>query len=102
MELQGPADLVIEIVSRDSNKRDKKDKYREYEQGGVREYWIIDPIRQTADFSLLGVNHQYRRIAEDSEGVIRSVILPGVWLKVGWLWQNPLPGIATVLKQWGI
>jgi hypothetical protein len=32
--LDGPADLVVEIISRDSRARDRGDKFYEYEQGG--------------------------------------------------------------------
>jgi len=40
--LLGPADLVIEIVSESSVERDRQDKFREYEQAGVHEYWLFD------------------------------------------------------------
>ena len=41
--IQGPPDLVVEIVSGDRRKRDYKDKKDNYEAHGVKEYWIIDP-----------------------------------------------------------
>jgi Uma2 family endonuclease len=44
--LDGPADLVVEIISRDSRARDRGDKFYEYEQGGVREYWLLDDLRR--------------------------------------------------------
>jgi Uma2 family endonuclease len=42
-ELNGPADLAIEVISDDSVTRDKDDKFYEYQAAGVKEYWIIDP-----------------------------------------------------------
>lgn len=39
----GPADICIEIVSPESVTRDRGEKFSEYEQAGVTEYWIIDP-----------------------------------------------------------
>jgi len=48
--LQGPADLVIEVISPGSQSLDRGDKFYEYENGGVREYWLIDPIRRRAEF----------------------------------------------------
>ena len=99
MELQGPADLVIEIVSPSSRKTDRKDKFREYETGGVREYWIIDPIRKSADFFLLGPDHRYHSIPLDHAGVFRSVVLSGVWLRLQWLWPR-LPPVPTILREW--
>jgi Uma2 family endonuclease len=41
--LKGGPDLTIEIFSPGTARRDKKDKFRLYEQFGVREYWMIDP-----------------------------------------------------------
>lgn len=38
----GVPDLIIEIVSPTSQRRDRFDKFRLYERVGVREYWISD------------------------------------------------------------
>lgn len=46
----GAADLVIEVVSPESLVRDTQEKFEEYETAGVKEYWIIDYNRRTADF----------------------------------------------------
>ncbi len=42
-DLRGAPDLVIEVLSPGTARRDKKDKFSLYEKHGVREYWIIDP-----------------------------------------------------------
>src|SRR5262245_39068157 len=39
-ELNGAADLAIEVISDESVGRDRGDKFYEYQEGGVREYWI--------------------------------------------------------------
>jgi Uma2 family endonuclease len=39
----GAPDMVIEIVSAKSSKRDTKDKFEIYQEHGVREYWIVNP-----------------------------------------------------------
>ena len=41
--LQGPPDLVIEILSPSTRSRDKRLKRDLYERVGVLEYWIVDP-----------------------------------------------------------
>src|SRR5262249_12385845 len=41
--LKGAPDLVVEIFSPGTVRRDKKDKFRLYEKHGVREYWMLDP-----------------------------------------------------------
>jgi Uma2 family endonuclease len=98
--LQGPADLVIEIISPDSRARDRGEKFYEYEQGGVREYWLIDPVRKQAEFYELSKNGVYRLTNVGAEGIFRSRVLKGLWLQVSWLWQAPLPPLMSVLKSW--
>lgn len=97
--LDGPADLVVEIVSPESIGRDRGDKYREYEQAGVPEYWLIDPDRQEAEFYRLDERGRYRLAMADDAGVYRSPIVSGFWLKVDWLWQDPLPNALTILRR---
>jgi len=96
--LDGAADLVVEIASPESGARDRGEKFYEYEAGGVREYWLVDPERQQAEFYGVGAEGRYRLIFAGSEGVFRSEVLPGFWLQVEWLWQQPLPPVLAVLR----
>ena len=100
--LEGAADLVIEIVSPESVLRDRGEKFAEYALGGVREYWLIDPQQRQADFYLLDARGRYRLTEPDAAGVYRSQALAGFWLKVEWLWQEPLPKILEVLREVGV
>lgn len=102
MYLDGPADLVVEVISAESRARDRGDKFYEYEQGGVREYWLIDPIRKQAEFYLLGDDNLYHPASIGEDDKFHSIVLRGLHLKVSWLWQEPLPTLLTVLKEWGI
>ena len=47
--VMGAADLVAEVISPESRRRDRIDKRDLYEQHGVREYWLIDPEAQTIE-----------------------------------------------------
>jgi Uma2 family endonuclease len=40
--LRGAPDLVVEVLSPGTARRDKKAKFDLYEKHGVREYWLID------------------------------------------------------------
>jgi Uma2 family endonuclease len=100
--VDGPADLVVEIISPDSVERDRIAKYREYEQGGVREYWLIDPLRDEAEFYQADPNARYRLAALEPDGRYHSAVLEGFRLDPAWLWQMPLPPTLTVLKEHGV
>jgi len=99
--LKGPADLVVEIVSPESVERDNETKYAEYAEGGVPEYWLIDPLEEKASFYQLDKSKQYHKVEPDSTGKYYSKVVSNFWLKVEWLWQQPLPEVAEVLLEVG-
>lgn len=100
--LEGAADLVVEIISPESRARDRGDKYYEYEEGGVPEYWLLDPLRKKAEFYHLGEDGNYGVMPVDENGIFRSRVFDGLWLKVDWLWQDPRPAVLQVVKEWGL
>jgi Uma2 family endonuclease len=100
--LEGPADLVVEIVSPESISRDRGRKFVEYESEGIPEYWLIDPIRQQAEFYRLGDDRHYHLALPDVEGIYHSLSVTGLWLRVDWLWQDPLPDELAVLRELGV
>ncbi len=97
--LKGAADLAIEIVSPESRLRDRLEKFAEYEQEGVPEYWVIDPDEYKADFFILK-QKRYQHKLPDKNGIYMSKMLKGFWFNVNWLWQKELPRLRTVLKEW--
>lgn len=92
----GPADICIEVVSPESVARDYGDKFAEYEEAGVREYWIIDPIRQRAQFNRLDEAGVYAAVSPDSSGQYHTPLLPKLILHVPTLWQEKLPGLFAI------
>jgi Uma2 family endonuclease len=98
---EGAPDLVVEVVSADSVRRDRVDKFQEYEQAGVQEYWIIDarPNRQQADFYERDDTGLFVPAELDQNGIFRSAVLPGFWLDVNWFWQEPVPNPQLLLAQ---
>jgi Uma2 family endonuclease len=99
--IDGPADLVVEIVSPESAARDWETKRAEYAAAGIPEYWVLDRDRQDAAFFQLGADGRYTRAAvgtdgtDGTDGVYHSKVLPGFWLRVEWLWQFPTPDLEA-------
>jgi Uma2 family endonuclease len=82
--IHGAPDLVIEVLSDRTRRRDEITKRKLYEQHGVDEYWIVDPV-----IDLVKVNRRdgktFMRVAEisvESGGTITTPLLPGFALDV--------------------
>jgi Uma2 family endonuclease len=99
--LDGPADLVVEVLSPESVGRDRGEKFFEYEKAGIPEYWLIDPATQRAEFYQIDAAGRYALIAPDAEGLYRSAQVEGFWLRVVWLWQETPPEVEDVLLEVG-
>lgn len=97
--LDGPADLVIEVISFESIGRDRGRKFIAYEAAGIPEYWLLDPEREVAEFYQLSDNGRYHLVQSADDGRYSSQVLPGFWLNANWLWQIPLPPVLDILRQ---
>ncbi|HEX6747134.1 MAG TPA: Uma2 family endonuclease [Longimicrobium sp.] len=100
--LDGPADLVIEVISASTRVVDRGEKFFEYEQAGVPEYWLIDPERKKVEAYRLGEDGTYEPVQTGDPPVLRSHSLPGMWIAVEWLWQQPMPRVTSVQREWGL
>jgi Uma2 family endonuclease len=96
--IKGPPDLAIEIVSPESIERDYGKKRRQYEQFGVREYWIIDEIKRKVPLLQLDGKGKYR-LAKPSRGKLHSIVLPGFWVRSAWFWPDSRPRKVDALNE---
>jgi len=101
MQFEGAPDLIVEVVSPDSQTRDRREKFLEYQQIGVREYWIIDPLVKGVEFYSLkrGKGYLAMPITDDQ---IHSIVLPGLFIRPEWFWQMRPPKVLGLLKQMGV
>jgi Uma2 family endonuclease len=100
--LVGPADLVVEVSGLESRRCDCVDKYHEYEQVGVREYWLIDPTVRLAQFFQLGDDGRFHDMPLDPNGRYHSAMITGVWVCPDWFWEDTLPDELDLLQKWGV
>lgn len=49
----GAPDMIIEIISPKNSQCDTKDKFKIYQENGVREYWIVSPNDETVTVFVL-------------------------------------------------
>lgn len=99
--LDGPADLVVEVVSSESVERDRKKKFSLYQEAGIPEYWLIDSRTDQAQFFQLNAAGVYQEARPDAEGIYHSSVLPGFFLRIDWLWQAHPPLAEDVLLEIG-
>jgi len=72
----GSPDLIIEILSPSTARMDKKLKFGKYQQAGVKEYWIVDPIHNLLEANVL-VNNKYTTTIYDENEKAPVHILDG-------------------------
>jgi Uma2 family endonuclease len=94
----GPADLVVEVAAPESEHRDAIEKLAEYEQAGVREYWLLSPRHQRTSFWVLSSEGIYEVRETDAGGRYTSEILSQLQVDVSLFWRKPLPGYIETLR----
>jgi Uma2 family endonuclease len=86
---QGAPDLVIEILSDSTRRRDETLKRDRYERGGVLEYWLVDRVRRTV--------RVYRRsgggfsapqdLSAAAGDILTTSLLPGLEIRVSEIFE---------------
>lgn len=87
--VNGPMDLVVEVLSSSTRSYDRGEKLAAYQAGRVPEIWLIDEQNRRFEAHVLR-GDSYER-AELSTGVWASPTVAGLKLDVSWLWRRPLP-----------
>jgi Uma2 family endonuclease len=98
MQFNGVPDLIVEVVSPDSQTRDRQTKFGEYERAGVPEYWLPDPTLRTFEAYVLGPQGRYTRLPE-RDGRVCSTALAGVFFRPDWLRQLHPPEVDPLLAE---
>ena len=87
--VRGAPDLVVEVLSPSTRRRDETLKRDLYERRGVTEYWIVD-LTQSRCVPLRLEDESYREI-QLVDTVVRSAVVPGFWFDTTWLFADELP-----------
>jgi Uma2 family endonuclease len=80
--IRGTPDLVVEIISPSSRRRDRMVKAELYARAGVPEYWIVDPAERSIEVLSLG-EHGYELFSSAAgAGAAASKVLRGFAVEV--------------------
>ena len=84
--IEGTPDLLVEILSPGTARRDLGEKLRLYAEAGVAEYWIVDPDLQTFEF-LENAQDAFRVRLPDG-AIYRSAAIAGLELDLEAIWRG--------------
>jgi Uma2 family endonuclease len=85
--VEGAADLLVEVLSPRSGRRDRVRKLNAYARHGVRHYWLVDPEAETLEAFEL-VDGAYRLAAALSgDDELRPGLFPGLTIPLPELWR---------------
>ncbi len=84
--IEGPPDLVIEIISPRTIRRDRSEKLALYARSDVREYWIAEGAGRQIEF-LVNRAGQFV-VVVPTGGEYRSEVLPEIRLDIAAFWRK--------------
>lgn len=86
--VDGVPDIIFEIISPGSVRRDRIDKKELYERFGVKEYWLLDPANRVVEiYSLKDNQYQLHQFLEET-GSTMSTVLDGFVIEISELFQS--------------
>jgi Uma2 family endonuclease len=87
--IRGTPDLVVEIISPSSRRRDRVEKAELYARAGVPEYWIVDPAERSIEVLSLGEDGYEVFSSAAGRGAAASKVLRGFAVAVEELMGAP-------------
>ena len=83
---EGPPDVVVEVVSPGSERKDRIQKLRLYAEAGVQEYWLVDTAGRQIEF--LDLYGGYYRVVLPEGPIYQSANLPEIRLDLEAYWRE--------------
>ena len=74
----GVPDMLVELISASSVRRDRYDKKNLYARFGVREYWIGDPANKSLEVLTFQQGNYELHCSAEEKGKITSLVIPGL------------------------
>jgi len=96
-----PADLVVEVLSKSTAKNDRGIKFQDYAENNIREYWIIDPVKETVEQYRLDETGTYELIHKSGKGHIKCEVVEGFEIPIRAIFdtEENLKVLGEILKS---
>ncbi len=91
--INGPPDVVVEVLSPKAERRDRVQKLDVYAQYGVPEFWIVDQKAQTIEFLMLDKGEYV--VKKSVDGRYQSPRLPEVQIDLATFWREVAERLPT-------
>jgi Uma2 family endonuclease len=75
--VSGPPDLAVEVISPGTRRQDRHDKFYEYAQAGIAEYWLVDLEAQSVEVYTLDEGVYTLLVQARAGGTAFSQLLDG-------------------------
>ncbi len=95
--LVGAPELIVEIAA-SSVSYDLHDKLNAYRRNGVREYLVWRTEDKAIDWFVL-INDRFEWLPAGQDGIVRSSVLPGLWLDPAAVLRGDMARTLAVLQQ---
>jgi Uma2 family endonuclease len=76
--IEGPVDLVVEIISPSNSYTDRNQKKNSYLKFGINEYWIVDPANKTIEVYTPATGGDVPVLYLSESGVVKAVTIEGL------------------------
>ncbi|MBI4590132.1 MAG: Uma2 family endonuclease [Candidatus Rokubacteria bacterium] len=84
--VEGAPDLIVEILSPATGRRDRVEKAQLYARHGVRHYWLGDPEGRTIETFELGEGQYHRTAHLTGDTTFAPSLFPGLAISLPSLW----------------
>ena len=95
--VEGAPELVVEVAA-SSEGYDLHAKLQAYRRNGVREYLVWRVLDEAVD-RFAAAEGRFDRLAPDPDGLLRSLVFPGLWLDPEALIRGDLAAVLEVVRR---
>jgi Uma2 family endonuclease len=85
--MEGPPDLAVEVINPSSTRSDRREKFKLYEAGKVRHYWIIDPKMRAIEAYRLVSGKYTGRVRGSGSDVVQLAPFRDLQIPLAKLWR---------------